>query len=81
MKPGHLTTEFWVIVLTNLGLVVAALAEALPPKWAALGVAVANAAYAVARGLAKLGTTPTPVVPVEPVVTDENGTGLDGGGR
>lgn len=54
MKPGYKTTEFWVTVLTAVGIVVAALADALPPKWATVAVAVATAAYNVARGLSKI---------------------------
>ena len=53
MKPGYTTTEFFVVVLTNVGLVAAAAAEWLPPRYAAIGSAVATAAYAIARGLAK----------------------------
>jgi hypothetical protein len=55
VKSGHLTTEFWVTLLTDLGLLASALAGALPPKWAAIGAAVANVAYALSRGLAKQG--------------------------
>lgn len=55
MKPGHLTTEFWITVATDLAVLGSALAGALPPKWAAVAAAVANVAYAVSRGLAKQG--------------------------
>jgi len=65
MKPGYKTTELWLAVLTNVGLVAAAAAEWLPPRYAAIGSAVATAAYALARGLAKQ-TQPVPVVPVQP---------------
>lgn len=54
-RRGWHTTEFWVIVLTNVGLTVSALTEVLPPRYAALGAAIASGAYAIARGLAKQG--------------------------
>lgn len=55
LEPGHLTTEFWVTAATDVGVLAAALAGALPPKWAAIAAAIANVAYAVSRGLAKTG--------------------------
>ena len=54
-RRGFKTTEMWVTVLTDVGLVASALAGSLPPKWAAVGAAVANVAYAISRGLAKQG--------------------------
>lgn len=54
LKPGYQTTELWVVILTNIGLVVSASADWLPPRYAAIGSAVATAAYAIARGLSKL---------------------------
>lgn len=54
MKPGWKTTELWVTVLVSVGLVTAALAEALSPKWAGVAVAVSVAAYTLSRGLAKV---------------------------
>lgn len=67
MKSGIQTTEFWVTILTDVGVVATALQGALPAKWAALAVAVANVAYAVSRGLTKSGyTPPAPVVVVDP---------------
>ena len=65
MKPGYKTTELWLVVLTNVGLVAAAAAEWLPPRYAAIVSGVATAAYALARGLAKQ-TVPAAVVPVQP---------------
>lgn len=53
LTPGYKTTEFLVVVLTNVGAVVAAAAGWLPPRYAALASAVSTAAYALARGLAK----------------------------
>lgn len=66
LKPGYLTTEFWISSLTIVGLVVSSAATSLPPRYAAIGSAVAAAAYAIARGLAKLNPpkdSPTPHVP------------------
>lgn len=54
LKPGYKTTEFLIVVLTNAGLILAASADWLPPRYAAFGAAVSTAAYALARGLAKL---------------------------
>lgn len=53
-KPGYLTTEFYVTVLTDVGLVAAALGGVLPAKWAAIAAGVAQAAYAISRGLSKV---------------------------
>lgn len=53
MKPGWKTTEFWITVATDVGLVTAAAAGALPEKYAAYAVAISVAAYNIARGLAK----------------------------
>ena len=61
-KPAIYTTEFWVVVLTNIGLVAAACTEVLTPRYAAIGAAVANGAYALARGLAKQGVAADPAV-------------------
>lgn len=58
MKRGYLTTEFWVLVITNVAVLAASLAEALPAKYAALFAAVSTSLYAVSRGVAKL-TLPT----------------------
>ena len=63
LKPGYKTTEFLVVVLTNIGLIAASSADWLPPRYAALGATVSAAAYALSRGLAKLN----PPKSVEPV--------------
>lgn len=61
MKTGWKTTEFYVTVLTDVGLVAAAVGGVLPSKWAAIAAGVAQAAYAISRGLTKNGvTTVTP---------------------
>lgn len=59
MKHGLRTTEFWVTVLTDLGLLAAALADALPARWAAVAAAVSTVGYSLARGLAKVTVPPT----------------------
>lgn len=56
MKAGVRTTEFWVTVATDVGLVASAIQGSLSPRWAALGAAVSTVAYSIARGLAKQGT-------------------------
>jgi len=57
MRTGLKTTELWVTVATDVGLVASALQGSLPPKWAAICAAVANLAYALSRGLAKQGAS------------------------
>lgn len=54
-KPGRKTTEFLTTWAAIVGVVSAALAGALPPKPAAYCVTVSVVAYAISRGLAKLG--------------------------
>lgn len=53
MTRGWRTSEFWVTALSIVGLVVSAAVTSLPPRYAAIGTAVAAAAYAISRGLAK----------------------------
>jgi hypothetical protein len=50
------TSEFYVTVATNVGVVAAAFAGTLSPRYAAIASAVSVAAYSIARGLAKLNT-------------------------
>ena len=69
LKPGIQTTELWVTVLTIIGQLVASLSGDLTPRYAAIGSAVAAAAYAISRGLAK---TPVPVVPPTTVAPPPN---------
>lgn len=54
MKAGYKTTEFWITLLSIIGLVTSSAAASLSPKYAAIGVAISTAAYAISRGLAKL---------------------------
>lgn len=71
MPAGLKTTELWLAVATDIGVIAASLADALPAKWAAVAAAVSSAAYALARGLAKNGgtTVTTPPAPVTVTVT------------
>lgn len=57
LKPGLKTTELWVTVLTDVGILAAALQGSLPPQWAAVSAAVSTLAYSLSRGLAKNGST------------------------
>lgn len=63
-KPGYLTTEFWVTVLSNFAGVLDLLGawNFVPHRWIVLGLAIINAAYLVSRGQAKQGVAykPTP---------------------
>ena len=54
MKSGYKTTEFWITMLSIIGLVASTAASSLSPKYAALGASISAAAYAISRGLAKL---------------------------
>jgi len=62
-KPGIYTTEFWIIVLTALGMVLAGAQDWIPAKWAGILTAASAAAYAIARGLAKQGVAADPRTP------------------
>lgn len=74
-RRGFLTTEFWVAVATDVGVVAAALAGSLPPRWAAVAASVATIGYSISRGLTKVtppvvavtGTTVQQTTPVPPV--------------
>ena len=52
-KPGYKTTEFYLVLATNLAVFISALSDALPPKYATYGAAIVNGLYAIARGLSK----------------------------
>lgn len=56
-RRGIRTTEFWVAVATDTGIVAAALAGQLSPQWAAIAATVSGVGYGIARGLAKQGAT------------------------
>lgn len=63
VKPGLQTTEFWATVVFDAAVLVAALADALPAKWAAIAGSVSTALYAISRGIAKQPPTILPVTP------------------
>ena len=55
-KSGWKTTEFYITVLSIVGLVTASVAATLSPRYAAIAVSVSGAAYVISRGLAKLNS-------------------------
>ncbi len=55
VTPGWKTSEFWMTAVGQIGLVLAAVSGALPPKYAVLAGALSQVAYNVSRGLAKSG--------------------------
>ena len=65
-KPGYRTTELVATVLVSVGALVAALADALPARYAAIASAISVAAYSIARGLAKQNPNAPDAVPVAP---------------
>jgi len=54
-NPGFKTTEFWITLAISIGQLSAALAGVLPPKYAAILIAVSGVSYKLSRGLAKSG--------------------------
>lgn len=67
MRRGWKTTEFWGVLLLNVGTVTASLSGNLPPKYAALVGAVSASVYAVARAITKLGDPALNGTPAERV--------------
>lgn len=68
-KPGYKTTEFIATALAAVGALVAAFADKLPARYAAIAAAVATGCYAISRGLTKLGAyapAPPPAPPAGP---------------
>lgn len=55
MKSGIKTTEFQIMILTNIGILAAAFEGVLPAKWAAVASAFSSVAYSISRGLSKMG--------------------------
>jgi hypothetical protein len=53
-RRGYLTTEFYVTIAVDVGVLAAALAGSLPPKYAAYATSISTVAYALSRGLAKV---------------------------
>lgn len=54
MKPGYKTTEFFLTVATQLGLLISALANGLNDQTAAKYEGVVAFGYMISRGLAKI---------------------------
>ncbi len=54
-KPAYKTSEFWLIVATNIAGIITTSAGLLPAKYSVPTLTLANSIYAVARGLAKSG--------------------------
>ncbi len=56
-KPGYLTSEFWVSIITGIYLALNAtgIMEQIPNRWGAIGLAFVTALYSVSRGQAKQG--------------------------
>lgn len=61
-RPAIRTTEFWLVVASNLFAVVQQAAGVfnIPDKWVFLAQLALNAAYAISRGIAKAGVPTTP---------------------
>lgn len=59
-KPGYLTTEFWVSIITGLYMFLntTGVLDQIPDKYAGLLLAIIGAAYTVSRGQAKNGVKP-----------------------
>ena len=55
VKPGYLTTEFWVTLLTSIAALIAALTSNLNPRYAAIGAAISEGLYALSRAITKHG--------------------------
>jgi hypothetical protein len=64
MKPGYKTTEFWLTIVVALAAFLNALPVSDPKIRAYIGAAVV-ALYTISRGLAKAGTKPLPLEPIE----------------
>ena len=76
-KSGWKTTEFWVTVATDIGVIATAATGVLPVKYAAIAAGIAQFGYALSRGLTKItppavavtgvaAQTTAPVAPVPP---------------
>jgi hypothetical protein len=53
VRPGWLSSEVWLTLLTHAGLAAAAISGLLPGKYAAIAGAASQAAYSLSRGLVK----------------------------
>ena len=66
VKAGWQTSEFWLIVVTNLLAVATAMQGSLNPQTAAIILAVLNGVYTVLRTIVKGGTIPPATPPTIP---------------
>jgi len=55
VKPGYKTTELAATVAAAVGALLASWDGVLPPRYAAIAATASAAAYALSRGLTKLG--------------------------
>jgi hypothetical protein len=53
-KPGYKTSEFYGTLAVNLAILISAIAEGLPPRYAAIGASVVTGLYSISRAIAKL---------------------------
>ena len=53
MKRGIFTTEFWLVILTNIITIVGALKGVIPGEWAAGILGIANTVYGILRSFVK----------------------------
>jgi hypothetical protein len=54
MKPGYKTTEFYMAIATQLGLLISAISNGLSDQTAGKYAGIVAVGYAVARGLSKI---------------------------
>lgn len=66
VKPGWMTTEFWLSVVGVVALVVLCLADKVDGTVAGPAIATATLGYAVSRGVAKKSPSPTVVNQIGP---------------
>jgi len=65
-KPGIYTTEFWLLIVSNVLIQVEAIP--IPDKWKWLAPIISIVGYSIARGLAKQGVPATDPVPANDAV-------------
>jgi hypothetical protein len=59
VKPGFMTTEFWLVVVTNLITVMQSLQGQIDAKWVVFALAGLNGVYAFIRALVKANSDNT----------------------
>ena len=63
VKSGWKTSEFYLVVLSNIASIIPALAGLITPEKAATLLVVVNSIYAVVRALTKASAIPAPPAP------------------